>query len=74
MCFMDFHFLKFEHHAKTYNLIPNMISDWKMSPIFLVWHVANCSANVWVSRKIEKENDKAVNHYWEQEKVTNKIL
>ena len=34
--FMGFHFLEFGHHAETYNLIPNMISDWKVSPIFLV--------------------------------------
>ena len=36
--------------------------------------VANFSADVWVSRKIEKEKDEAVNHYWEQEKVANKIV
>ena len=66
---MSFHFPEFGHHAETCNLIPNMISDWKMSPTF--WHdfVANCSADVWLSRKIGKvEKDEAVSHYWKQEK------
>ena len=49
-----------------------MISDWKMRQSFWYDFVANCSADVWLSRKIEKEKDEAVNHYWEQEKVTNK--
>ena len=52
-----------------------MISDWRCHQSF--WYddfVANCSADVWVSRKIEKEKDEAVNLFWEQEKVTNKIV
>ena len=33
--FYVFSFPEFGHHAETCNLIPNMISDWKMSPILL---------------------------------------
>ena len=37
--------------------------------------VASCSADVWVSSKIEKvEKNEAVNHYWEQQNVANKIV
>ena len=33
---MGFHLLEFGHHAETYSVIPNMILDWKMTPIFPV--------------------------------------
>ena len=62
-CFMGFHFLKFGQLAKTYSLVANMVSDWKMHQSFRYAFVASYSADVLVSREIEKEKDEAVNHY-----------
>ena len=42
---------------------------------FLKDFVANCSTGVWVSWKIQKvQKDEALNHHWNQEKATNKVV
>ena len=46
-----------------------------MSPNFLIRFVTSYSAGVWVSWKIEKnEKDEALNHHWNQERATNKVV